>query len=773
MRKLHLSVLFFFFLSTCFAYAGEVRGTVVSVFRGEPLGKVRVAVLEVPHLATITAGDGTFRIEDVPPGKYTLQVSAVGYRLVTAPFSTEGTEVKEVSITMAPTNFRRTDVVEVKGDIFQGETPAVPSQFNLGAAEIKEASTVLADDPFRAVQSLPGVVATENNDFLGEFAVLGAPFSKVSVYVDDVVVPHPFHSIANLRDGGSLSVFSSETVDELTLLPIAFPERYGDASGAALDIHTREGSRTKPLFTASLGLADSNFIGEGVLGAGHKGSWLASARKSYLGYLVHREGGDPFTEIAFEDGDVKLSYDLNSRNNVNFYALDGHTNLDQTENFQDPNSFKTGTNDFTLARLGWRFAITPHLLLDTRGAYIRQRSGATNPTQQPLDADYYGEWVGGTRAVWSWRDNEILEAGYTGRRLRDSIYSVSYSTGQVPSFSFPANGTAWRQSGYVQQVSSFFHLRLHLMGGVRWDHVEQVEAHPVSPQISAALRIASATTLQFGYGRYAQLPDMETLAFGCGPLPSVVSTGSVLYPFVERSNQYSAALEQRLSENLRIRVEGFDRENRQQEGGRVFGPSGCGPVVANPVPAPSLLSPPTNDYSRGVQLIIQRRSANRLSGWIGYTLGYARQGIFPTIFTGSGFALAPLLIGPTPEDQRHTVNAFATYRLTPSINLSAKLLFGSGLPVPAISYQLIGNQLVPVAFDATRLGQYQRLDLRMDKAWTFSHWKMTLYAEVLNLTNHDNRRLLPGASPFVNGQFIPVTEHGLPITPTAGLVFQF
>jgi hypothetical protein len=773
MRKFQLSVLFLFLLSGSLAYAGELRGTVVSVFRGEPLGKVRVAVLEMPHLATITAQDGTFRIEDIPPGKYTLHVSAVGYRLVTAPFSIEGAEVKEVSISMAPANFRRTDVVEVKGDIFQGEAPAVPSQFNLGAAEIKEASTVLADDPFRAVQSLPGVVATDNNDFLGEFAVLGAPFSKVSVYVDDVVVPHPFHSIESVRDGGSLSVFSSETVDELTLLPIAFPERYGDASGAALDIHTRDGSRTKPLFTVSLGLADSNFIGEGQLGAARKGSWLASARKSYLGYLVHREGGDPFTDIAFEDGDLKLSYDLSSGHNVNLYALDGHTNLDQTQSTQDPNSLKTGTNDFTLARLGWRFAMNPHLLMDTRSAYIRQRSSTANPLQQPLDADYYGEWVGGTRAVWSWRDDQILEAGYAGRRLRDSNYSVNYLTVPGPSVSFPRNGTALRQNGYVQQVSSFLHQRLHLMGGVRWDHVEQVEAHPVSPQISAAVRIASATTLQFGYGRYAQLPDMETLAFGCGPLPLFIPAGSVLYPFVERSNQYSAAVEQRLGENLRIRAEGFDRENRQQEGGRVFGPSGCGPVVAKPVPTPSLLSPPTSDYSRGVQLIIQRRSANRLSGWIGYTLGYARQGIFPVIFTGNALALAPLLTGPTPEDQRHTVNAFGTYRLTPSINLSAKLLFGSGLPVPAIFFELIGNQRVPASLNATRLGQYQRLDLRMDKAWTFSRWKMTLYAEGLNLTNHDNRRLLPVALTVVNGQAVSATEHGLPITPTAGLVFEF
>jgi hypothetical protein len=48
------------------------------------------------------------------------------------------------------------DHVEVKGDIFQVENPAVPGQMVLNAAEVQQASTVLANDPFRAVQANAG-----------------------------------------------------------------------------------------------------------------------------------------------------------------------------------------------------------------------------------------------------------------------------------------------------------------------------------------------------------------------------------------------------------------------------------------------------------------------------------------------------------------------------------------------------------------------------------------------------------------------------------------
>ena len=89
-----------------------------------------------------------------------------------------------------------------------------------------------------------------------------------------------------------------------------------------------------------------------------------------------------------------------------------------------------------------------------------------------------------------------------------------------------------------------------------------------------------------------------------------------------------------------------------------------------------------DDYSRGVQILFQRRSENRLSGWLGYTFTQARSRshliTLPPPF--SAFTMdSPY--GPTVSDQPHTVNLFASYRLTPSIRISAKALYGSGFPV--------------------------------------------------------------------------------------------
>jgi hypothetical protein len=48
---------------------------------------------------------------------------------------------------------------------------------------------------------------------------------------------------------------------------------------------------------------------------------------------------------------------------------------------------------------------------------------------------------------------------------------------------------------------------------------------------------------------------------------------------------------------------------------------------------------------------------------------------------------------------------------------------------------------------------------------------VTFYAEVLNATNHDNRRLITTSFNPITAMSVALTERGLPVTPTAGLAF--
>jgi hypothetical protein len=121
-------------------------------------------------------------------------------------------------------------------------------------------------------------------------------------------------------------------------------------------------------------------------------------------------------------------------------------------------------------------------------------------------------------------------------------------------------------------------------------------------------------------------------------------------------------------------------------------------------------------------------------------------------------------------DQPASLNAFATYRFRPSINFGAKIIYGSGVPSISGLERTASGDLQPQPDQ--RLPAYFRADFRVDKSWALRHWKMTLYGEVLNLTDHENR-ILSFIDVTPGGQQTVHTQRALPITPTAGLVFEF
>jgi hypothetical protein len=46
-----------------------------------------------------------------------------------------------------------------------------------------------------------------------------------------------------------------------------------------------------------------------------------------------------------------------------------------------------------------------------------------------------------------------------------------------------------------------------------------------------------------------------------------------------------------------------------------------------------------------------------------------------------------------------------------------------------------------------RMEPYSRTDFRVNKSWTHDKWKLTLYGEVINLTNRTNYIALSSATP--------------------------
>jgi hypothetical protein len=163
--------------------------------------------------------------------------------------------------------------------------------------------------------------------------------------------------------------------------------------------------------------------------------------------------------------------------------------------------------------------------------------------------------------------------------------------------------------------------------------------------------------------------------------------------------------------------------------------------------------------------MLQRRSANRLTGWIGYTLGYNRQWDHATQTWFN-----------SDNDIRHALNLYAAYRLRPSVNVSTRFNYGTGAPVPGYfqvaDFSLLDAQTIIAQRNTSRLPGYERWDLRLNKSFVHPRWKMTLYGELLNTLNHKNLRYLGIVGDYTNLGLANLAS-SLPRLPVVGISVEF
>jgi hypothetical protein len=732
-----------------------LTGVVKDSAGGETLAKARIVlVCPTGTTETTTGPDGRFRFDTAGAAGCQLRASLVGYR----PLRVELAGNSELELILTPDTLTRRDSVEVSAGPFEPVVESSPSERTLSGAEIKNLGAVLMDDPLRAVQALPGVVSS--NDYVAQFSVRAAPYSNIGLYLDGVLLHSPFHTVQGQEQTGSLSTLNSDLVEELTLHAGAPPAAYFDRTAAALDLRLRDGNRLAPVVRVNSGVAASGVVAEGPLGRAGRGSWLLAARKSYLQYILRRASASNQMAFGFTDMQARLAWDLTPRQQLTLSLMDGSSDLDRSRVKTDlgVNSIMTGTYHSTLAVLGWRAAPAPAMLITERVAWMRERAENENPYQLQLAGMGYGEWVSNTTVSSSRWAKAPLEAGVNLRRLHDDGFTARYNFTPLALRRIdPWNGTALRSGGWAQQ--GWTAGRLTLRAGGRLDRDSASDQLAASPHGSATLLVGPATRVQLAWSQAVQFPALMLSRQRNMGNPALIA---------ERSTHAVAAVEQELNARTRLRVEAFWRADRDHIAQPLLDPRLLGNNILFTPPASPLYLNSVRGSTRGFEVFVQRRAANRLSGWVSYawTRSWLRDGVTLAHYTAD-------------DEQRHTLNSYASYRLSARVNLSARYSYGSNFPIPGFFRAAGGLYYLSTQRNAVRMPAYQRADLRL--ARSFAHepahgrtWRGVLYVEVSNLTNHDNRTF-----DSFNGynsktfQAYPSFVKLFPIVPAAGLMLEW
>ncbi len=755
------------FWSTVPGLLPHIEGSVRDAQSGEALARVTVTLAEVskqgakPESQTQTDLSGNFTFSGVAPGHYRLRLSTVGYRELDKEIElADNNKPVSLSLALSPETQEHRDTVEVHADPFDLAPETGPTAFTLSGTESKNLSSVLADDPMRALQSVPGVTA--NDDFDSRFSLHGAPYDQLGLYLDGILLHQPFHTVQGLGPSGSTAVFNGDMVASMTVESEGYGSQFEDRTAGAIDIRTRDGSTDRIHFRANASVPDAGFLAEGPVGKkkDSKGSWMVGAHKSYLQYFLKDLAQDePSLAFAFTDIQAQLTYRLTPGNSFTLKLIEGTSSLNNSDSqtgagagLDSLNTARTAAYRYTLATFGWQFTPNPSFLLNLRAAFTRERFDDTNFFSQPLGKGYYGEWVAKSDATWSWRkDAQFQFGGETRPTHAEGIANYfNTQTSVIPTSSY--NGSAIYTGGYAQQSFTRLAKKLSLSLGGRWDTVTANHQSALSPQASLAYTPWEKGRLSFAWGDYSQFPEISSFY-------SEIGTRRLL---PARSEHYAAAFEQRLGEQTRFRVDAFERLDRNL----LYQPGLDARLVGGGIVGDWYQAPLTNTLSgvtRGADFFLQRRTANGWTGWLSYT--YGRSEMHDSV-TGIYF--------PADQDQRHTVNAYASYRLRPTLNLSGKFSWGSGFPVPGFFSQQDGEYFLASERNLVRLPPYQRLDFRLNKSKSFEHAKMTFFVEAVNVLNHANYRFesYNGYDPTSGQAYISLSKM-FPIFPSAGVTFEF
>ena len=526
MKRL-LSVLLLCHITISFLWAQpvhQVKGTVIDKSSRQPLEFINVMIVGL-NKGGVTDAEGKFSIEQVPPGIYRLQASAIGYKTVITPEYILSTRDLHIQIEMEE-NQTELEGVTITASPFRRDIESPVSLRIIGLQEI-EKSPGANRDISRIVQSYPGV-AFSPIGYRNDLIVRGGSPSENRFYLDGVEIPNINHFSTQGASGGPVGILNADLIREVNFYTGAFPTDKGNALSSVLDFKLRDGDMERNSVKATLGASEVSLASNGHLGK--KTSYLVSVRQSYLQFLFDMLGL-PFLP-TFTDAQFKLKTRFDAQNELTVLGLGGIDKMKlNTKADDEDNEYilsylpKIQQETFTLGTVYRHYAgahvqsvIASHSYLNNRNTKYRQndesnpdnltlrlRSTEQNTQFRLENSSSFRNWkvTVGANLDYSQYSNTTFQKVYT-----DHAQTFDYHT--------YLDIMRWGLFGTINYTSIDERFTASL--GLRADANNYSAAmkdmtDQLSPRLSLSYQLTEHWSLSGNAGLYYQLPPYTALGF--------------------------------------------------------------------------------------------------------------------------------------------------------------------------------------------------------------------------------------------------------------------
>lgn len=724
------SLLLLFFLSSVAIFAqgrGTITGRVIDKLTREPLPGVNILVID-SNTGAATNDEGSFKIENLEVGNYRIRVSFVGYNPVvktdivvsSAKESFIEFELIEASIEL--------DGVTVTSDYFELDPSEIGSISKFNYEEIRRAPGGF-EDVVRALSIIPGVgqASAGRNDLV----VRGGAPSENLFLVNGFVIPNINHFGSQGATGGPLSYINLDFVNSTSFSTGGFSSIYGDKLSSVLKIDLREGRKDKFGGKGTIAATQFGLNLEGPVG--QKGSFIVSARRSYLDFIFDAAGFNFVPE--YWDGLAKFDYNFDVKNKLSFLFIGAFDRVkfnNKTEEDIYDNSRILGTNQNQyVAGLSYRHLFdNGFYTINLSRNFVDFDSFQKDTLLQPFFANKSIEAENSLRADLVYKLSSSAELSFgTSAKLVEfeaDILLPSFETtfGDTLTInSFSDKQIFYKYDFYAQYSDVFFH-RLRISAGLRGDYFNEIKnGFEISPRFSLSYQLSHLTNLNFSTGIYHQSPSYIWLA---------VDESNKDLKMV-KVNQFVLGIEHLFDEDLRFKVEGFYKDYKNYPASKlrtylVLANTGAGFAGSDDNFASFGLEPLTSEgygTAKGIELSLQKKSSDE-----------PIYGVMSLTFSEANFTALNGISNSGTYDQKVIANLSGGYIFDEKWEASFKFRFATGSPYTPFNSD--GSQSIS-KFNSERFDAYHTLDLRVDRRWNFETWSLITYLDIQNIYNRKNQ----------------------------------
>jgi hypothetical protein len=300
-----------------------VRGTITDNDSKLPLIAATVLLSGTnPLIGTTTDVNGNFRMENIPIGRITLQISYLGYesKIISNIEVNSGKEVF-LSINLQE-SVVKLDEIFVSGRK-KGEAINDMSLLSVHSITPEETKRFTGgmDDPARVVSSFAGVASTPDGS--SDIIVRGNSPKYMQWRLEGAEISSPYHMDDQNASFGALTALNNNLLTTSDFYTGAFSAEYGDVLSCVYDVKLRPGNNEKFEATGGLGIMGVELTLEGPFKKGYAGSYLFNYRYSAIELIKKMGVVDIAGPVNYQDATFKIVLPTKSIGTFSFFGLGG------------------------------------------------------------------------------------------------------------------------------------------------------------------------------------------------------------------------------------------------------------------------------------------------------------------------------------------------------------------------------------------------------------------------------------------------------------------